>query len=153
MNLKLVNLGLAVSAALLIAAPAFAQGQMAPPPKGGQMAPPPKGGQMAPPPQQGPAAPKPTKAQVQALVQTVSSDKTKLAAYCTMSNINMQMGSLDEKKDAKKLQDLGQQADAQAQKLGPDFEKVMDGLEQVDENSAEGKEYAAILDGLDKQCK
>jgi len=153
MNLKLVNLTLAMTAAVLVAGPAFAQGQMAPPPKGGQMAPPPKGGQMAPPPQQGPAAPKPTKAQVQALVQTISSDKTKLAAYCTMSKINMQMGSLDEKKDAKKLQDLGQQADAQAQKLGPDFEKVMDGLEQVDENSAEGKEYAAILDGLDKQCK
>ena len=152
MNLKLVNLALAVSAAVLIAAPAFAQGQMAPPPKGGQMAPPPKGGQMAPPPQQA-QAPKPTKAQVQALVQTVSTDKTKLAAYCAMSKINMQMGSLDQKKDAKKLQDLGQQADAQAQKLGPDFEKVMDGLEQVDENSAEGKEFAAILDGLDKQCK
>jgi hypothetical protein len=151
MNLKLVPLTLAIAAVALAAAPAFAQGQMAPPPKGGQMAPPPKGGQMAPPPQA--QAPKPTKAQVQALVQGITADKAKLTAYCTMSKINMQMGSLDEKKDANKLQDLGQQADAQAQKLGPDFEKVMDGLEQVDENSAEGKEYAAILDGLDKQCK
>ncbi len=147
-----MNLKLTIMAVVLAATPAFAQGQMAPP-KGGQMAPPPKGGQMAPPQQAQPQAPKPTKAQVQALVQTIGGDKTKLAAYCTMSKINMQMGSLDQKKDAKKLEALGQQAEAASQKLGPDFEKVMDGLEQIDENSAEGKEYAAILDGLDKQCK
>jgi hypothetical protein len=63
------------------------------------------------------------------------------------------MGTLDEKKDAKKMEALGMQADAEAQKLGADFEKMMDGLEQVDENSPEGKKFAAILAGLDSKCK
>ena len=142
MKLKLV-----IAATLLAVSPALAQ--PLPPPGGPQQ-------RMAPPP--GPApqqqqAPKPTEAQVQRVVQTVIADRAKLDAYCRLSNIQQQMGTLDEKRDARKLQALGQQADAEAQKLGPDFEKVMDGLEQVDENSAEGKEFAAILDGLDKQCK
>ena len=124
---------LVIAAALLVAAtPALAQGQMGGPP---------------------PKVAKPTKAQVQKVVQDVSGDKTKLDAYCALNKIQQQMGTLDEKKDAKKAQDLSNQADTQAQKLGPDFEKVMDGLDQVDENSAEGKDFAAILASLDAKCK
>jgi hypothetical protein len=151
MKLKLV-----IAATLLAAAPALAQ--PLPPPGGPQqkMAPPPPAAQqkMAPPPgQQQPAAPKPTEAQVQKVVQTVGADKAKMDSYCKLMKLQQQMGTLDEKKDAKKLQALGQQAEAEAQKLGPDFEKVMDGLEQVDENSAEGKKFAAILASLDSKCK
>jgi hypothetical protein len=123
---------LAIVATLLAATPAFAQGQM--------------GG-----PQQ--KVPKPTKAQVQKVVQDIGANKAKLDSYCKLAKIQQQMGQLDEKKDMKKLQDLGNQADAEAQKLGPDFEKVMDGLEQVDENSAEGKDFAATLASLDSKCK
>jgi|SRR5689334_2854496 len=140
MKLKLII------AATLLAAPALAQ--PAPPQGGGQRMAPPPGAQ-----QQPPQAPKPTEAQVQKVVATISADKTKMDSYCKLMKLQQQMGSLDEKKDAKKLQTLGQQADAEAQKLGPDFEKMMDGLEQVDENSAEGKKFAAILGGLDGKCK
>jgi len=136
-----MNLRLAIAATLLAVTPALAQ----PAPPGG-------GSRMAPPPGQGQMPPKPTEAQVQKVVQTVSADKAKLDAYCRLANIQQQMGTLDEKKDARKLQALGQQADAEAQKLGPDFEKMMDGLEQVDENSAEGKKFAAILGTLDTKC-
>ena len=138
-----MKLKLAIAAAALLAvSPALAQ---APAPR--PAAPPPAA-------QQQPApAPKPTEAQVQKVVAAVNADKTKVAAYCNIMKIQQQMGSLDPKKDAKKLDALGQQADAESAKLGPDFEKVMDGLEQVDENSAEGKKYAAILATLDKQCK
>jgi ABC-type transporter Mla subunit MlaD len=98
-------------------------------------------------------APKPTKAQVQKVVQTIGADKTKLDAYCKLNKLQEQMSQLDEKKDAKKLQALATQADSEAQKLGPDFERMMDGLDQVDENSAEGKDFAAILGGLDGKCQ
>ena len=135
-----MKLRLAIAAILLAVAPAFAQAPGGPPSK------------MAPPPQQQ-AAPKPTEAQVQKVVQTISADKAKMDSYCKLAKIQQQMGALDEKKDAKKLQALGTQADAEAQKLGADFEKMMDGLEQVDENSAEGKKFAAILGGLDSKCK
>jgi hypothetical protein len=37
-------------------------------------------------------------------------------------------------------------------KLGPEYSKMMDGLEQVDQNSSEGKEFMSILSGLDKLC-
>ena len=131
-----MKLKLAIAAALLAVTPAFAQPA---PPKAG------------PPPQQQ-KAPKPTEAQVQKVAQTISADKAKMDSYCKLSKIQQQMGSLDEKKDAKKLEALGGQADAEAQKLGADFEKMMDGLEQVDENSAEGKKFAAILASLDAKC-
>src|SRR5262249_3356703 len=110
----------------------------------------------APPPKPAPApaqAAKPTKADVQKVLAAVGADKAKMQAYCDMGKLNDQMGKLDEKKDAKKLQALGQQADALMTKLGPDYGKLMDGLEQIDQNSAEGKEIGALLDDMDKKCK
>ena len=137
-----MKLKLAIAATLLAAVPAFAQPA---PPQGG-------GARMAPPPAQQQKAPKPTEAQVQKVVNDISAAKPKLDAYCKIMKLQQQMGTLDEKKDGQKLQALGQQADAEAQKLGPDFEKVMDGLESVDENSAEGKKFGAILASLDSKC-
>ena len=126
MNLKLV-----IAAVALGATPAFAQGQGGPQPK----------------------PPKPSKEQVQQVVQSVINDKAKLQAYCNLGKIQQQMSQLDETKDAKKAEDLANQADAEAQKLGPEFESMMDGLDEVDPNSAEGKEYLGILENLDNQCK
>jgi hypothetical protein len=138
-----MKLALAIAAILLAVTPALAQ--PAPPPGGPQ--------RMGPPPGPQQKVPKPTEAQVQKVVQTISADKTKMDAYCKLAKIQQQMGALDEKKDMKKLEALGTQADAEAQKLGTDFEKMMDGLEQIDENSAEGKKFAAILGTLDAKCK
>jgi hypothetical protein len=151
-----MKLRLAIAVTLLAAAPAFAQAPGAPP-RPGQLPPPgqqqpPRPGQMQPPGQPQPAAPKPTEAQVQKVVADIGANKPKMDAYCRLAKLQQQMGALDEKKDMKKLQALGQQADAEAQKLGADFEKMMDGLEQVDENSAEGKKFAAILATLDTKC-
>jgi hypothetical protein len=138
---------LAIAATLLAVTPALAQQQRLPPPQSAPQQ------RMAPPQQQQQqAAPKPTEAQVQKVVADIGGNKAKLDSYCKISKLQQQMGALDEKKDTKKLQALGQQADAEAQKLGPDFEKMMDGLEQVDENSAEGKKFGAILASLDGKC-
>jgi hypothetical protein len=127
MNLKLV---LAIS--LLTAMPAFGQAQKGSPP---------------------PSVPKPTKADVQKVVQTISGDKAKMQTYCDLSKLNQQMAKLDEKKDAKTIQSLGQKADDLMQKLGPDYIKVMDGLDQVDEKSSDAKDFGTMLGSLDKQCK
>jgi hypothetical protein len=102
----------------------------------------------------GPAkAPKPTIADAQKLVQTVSADKTKLQAYCDMGKLQEQMEKADQKNDTKALEALGTQADTLAQKIGPEYTKVMDGLEEVDPNSAEGKQYTTVFASLVKQCK
>jgi len=125
MNLKLV---IAISA--LVAIPALAQAQGGPPPD----------------------APKPSKADVQKVVQIISADKAKTQTYCDLSKLNDAMMAADQKKDTKALDALGNQADTLIDKLGPEYSKMMDGMGNVDNDSAEGKEYQAILSGLDKLC-
>jgi hypothetical protein len=94
----------------------------------------------------------PTKADAQKVVQMISADKAKTAAYCDIAKIEDQMAQLDEKKDAKKGEELSKQADALGQKIGPEYVKLMAGLEQVDPDSKEGKELSTTLESLDKLC-
>jgi hypothetical protein len=97
--------------------------------------------------------PKPTIADAQKLVQTISADKAKLQAYCDMGKLQDQMEQAEQKKDNKALEALGAKADSLAQQMGPEYAKVMDGLEEVDPSSAEGKQYTAVFATLVKQCK
>ena len=97
--------------------------------------------------------PKPTIADAQKLVQTISADKAKLKAYCDMGQLQDQMEQAEQKKDNKALEALGAKADSLAQQMGPEYAKVMDGLEEVDPSSAEGKQYTAVFATLVKQCK
>jgi hypothetical protein len=122
-----------IAIALLAAMPAFAQGQMGGP--------------------QAPKAPKPTVAQVKAALDGITKDKAKVAIYCQLNKVNQQMADDATQKDEKKMNALGEQADGLMQKLGPEYTKIMDGLDSVDENSAEGKQYAALFGALDSQCK
>ena len=99
-----------------------------------------------------PNVPKPTKADAQKVVQIVSADKAKTQAYCQLVKLEDQMAALDPQKDEKKLEALSAQADALAEKVGPEYVKLMQGLEQIDENSPEAKDFATILSQLDKLC-
>jgi hypothetical protein len=93
-------------------------------------------------------APKPTKADAQKVVQIITNDKAKTQAYCDLSKLYDQMQTADQKK----VETLGKQADVLASELGPEYNKLMDGLEQINPNSNEGKELDSILSGLDKLC-
>jgi hypothetical protein len=97
-------------------------------------------------------APKPTKADVQKVVQIITNDKAKTQAYCDLNKLYDQMQTADQKNDSKAVETLGKQADALAGKLGPEYNNMMDGLDQVDPNSSEGKEFASILSKLDDLC-
>jgi hypothetical protein len=97
--------------------------------------------------------PKPTIAEAQKLVQSISADKAKLKAYCDLGKLQDQMEQASQKKDNKTVEALGAKADALAQQIGPDYAKIMDGLDEVDPNSAEGKQFTAVFDPLMKQCK
>jgi hypothetical protein len=103
----------------------------------------------------GPAtnAPKPAVAEAQKVVQIISGDKAKLQAYCDLGKVQDQMQQAGQKKDQKTLQALSAQASSLEQKVGPDYVKLMNGLDEVDPNSAEGKRFTAVFDPLDKQCK
>jgi hypothetical protein len=130
---RFMNLRLIIAISVLAATPAFAQMQK-------QGGPPPN-------------VPKPTKADAQKVVAVISADKAKLKIYCDLATLNEQMAAAGEKNDTKTLETLGAKADDLAQKLGPDYVKLMDGLEQLDENSPVGKDIAATFDPLDTQCK
>jgi hypothetical protein len=99
-----------------------------------------------------PKVPKPTKADAQNVVQIVTSDKAKTQAYCDLTKLYDQVEAAQQKNDTKTVETLGKQADALIDKLGPEYSKMIDGLEQVDPNSSEGKDFMSILSDLDQSC-
>ena len=96
---------------------------------------------------------KPTIADAQKLVQTISSNPAKLKVYCDMGKLQEQMEQADQKKDNKALEALSAKADSLVQQIGPEYLKMMEGLDETDPNSDEGKQFAAVFGALDKQCK
>jgi len=99
-----------------------------------------------------PNVPKPTKADAQNVVQIITSDKVKTQAYCALKKRENEVKAAAQKNDAA-LEALSKQAGSLvANKLGSEYFKLMDGLEQVDPNSSEAKEFMSILSELDKSC-
>jgi hypothetical protein len=95
-----------------------------------------------------PSVPKPTKADAQNVVQIITSDKVKTQAYCDLTKLEDPVKAAAEKNDTKTLEAISKQADALVDKLGPEYYKLMDGLEQVDPKSSEAKEFMSILSEL-----
>jgi hypothetical protein len=100
----------------------------------------------------GSKAAKPTTADAQKVAQIISADKAKLQAYCESKKLYDQMGAAYKKNDTKAADALNKKADALVSKIGPEYEKLMDGLQQVDQNSSEGKEFSNVFAGIDKLC-
>ena len=102
--------------------------------------------------QSGPQPPKPSKADAQNVVQMISNDKVKTQAYCDLTKLEVQVKALPQNPDTKTAETLTKQAEALIDKLGPEYFKLMDGLERVDPKSSEAKEFMSILSELDKSC-
>ena len=98
-------------------------------------------------------APKPTKAAAQRVVQIISADKAKTKTYCDLASLGEQMDQAEQKKDTKKAEEISQKADDLAKQLGPEYAALMDGLQQMDPNSKDGKDIDSVLEGLDKLCE
>jgi len=98
-------------------------------------------------------APKPTIEDAQKLVDTIRGDKTKLKAYCELGKLHEQIEKAEEKNDSKEMDTLVAKLDSLEQQVGPDYTRVMDGLGDVDPNSAEGQKFIAVFEPLHKQCK
>ena len=99
-----------------------------------------------------PNIPKPTKTDVQNVVQIVTTDKVKTQAYCDLTKLYNQIEAAEQKEDSDTIQTLTKQADGLVANLGPEYLKVIEGLDQVDPSSSEGKEMLSILSGLEKLC-
>ena len=101
--------------------------------------------------QQGGPQPKPTTADAQNVVQIITSDKVKTQAYCDLTKLEGEVKAVQQS-DTKTVEMFTKQAEALIDKLGPEYFKLMDGLEQVDPKSSEAKEFMSILSELDKRC-
>jgi len=99
-----------------------------------------------------PSAPKPTKADAHNVVLIITSSKVKTQAFCDLTKLEGQVKAVQQNTDPKTVETLTEQADALIDKLGPEYFKLMDGLERVDPKSTEAKEFMSILSELDKAC-
>lgn len=98
-----------------------------------------------------PAA-KVSKAEVQRIMQSIVADKAKSQKYCDLLKLNEQLDEAEQKKDNKKVDELSKQAEALMTQIGPDYVKLMDGLQGINPDSKEGKEIGAVIEAIDKQC-
>jgi hypothetical protein len=95
---------------------------------------------------------KPTVEDAQKFVQTISSDKEKLKAYCDIAKLDEQLDKAEENFDVKEFEALVAKRDTLEQQLGPDYIRVIDGLGNVEPNSAEGQKFTAVFEPLHKKC-
>ena len=102
--------------------------------------------------QQSGPQPKPTTADAQNVVQIITTDKAKTQAYCDLDKLLDQIQVAKEKNDSNTIQALRKQVDLLIDKLGPEYPKMIAGLDQVGLTSSEGKELLSILSELDKSC-
>jgi hypothetical protein len=101
---------------------------------------------------QKPSTAKVTAADVQKVVTLISGDKAKTQTYCDIGKLNEQIEEADDKKDIKKTEELSQQIDALGKKLGPEYAALMNGLQEVDPESQDGKKIGLMFEPLDKLC-
>src|SRR5262245_53298074 len=98
------------------------------------------------------SGPKPTTADAQNVVRIVTSDKVKTQTYCDLTKLEDRVKAVQQNTDPKTVETFIKQAEALIDKLGPEYFKLMAGLERVDPNSSEAKEFMSILSELDKRC-
>ena len=94
-----------------------------------------------------------TLVQVQNVIQIITDDKVKTEQYCDIEKLAWQIAEAEQKQDTKRVEELIKQADDLADKIGPEYVALMNGLSQIDENSSEGKQMEAALDSLEKLCR
>ena len=79
-------------------------------------------------------APKASKAEVQKLLDDIKADKAKLKQFCDLANLQDQYEAAAKKLDEKRLDAIDKEMEATTKKLGADFERIMQQLD--DETSA-----------------
>ncbi len=63
------------------------------------------------------------------------------------------MEEAEERNDMKERDALGVKIDSLEQQVGADYRRIMDGVGEVDPNSAEGEKLSAIFEQLQDKCK
>ena len=95
-----------------------------------------------------------TNAEAQNLIDTISGDEAKTQAYCDIMKLGDQIEQAERTED--NTDELYRQRDELAEKLGPGFVTLMNGLQDVDPNSEVGHANGAIMqttiETLNRSC-
>ncbi|MGB8117232.1 MAG: hypothetical protein WCF56_00670 [Pseudolabrys sp.] len=101
---------------------------------------------------QKPTSAKVTKADAQKVLKIISSDKVKTRIYCQMAKLGDQMEQANETGDSKKFDALFQKMYELGKQLGPEYAALVDGLQDIDQQSEVGQAISSALDALDNLC-
>jgi hypothetical protein len=97
--------------------------------------------------------PKPTSADVQQLVEMISNDKSKLRAYCELGKLHDETRQAVQYNDANAIATIAARTNDFEQQLGPEYDKVLDGLDQIDFSSDVGERIAVAFYTLQEKCE
>jgi hypothetical protein len=92
-------------------------------------------------------------ADAQKVVEMISTDVVKLQTYCEIGKLEDEMANAEEANDVKVIEALISKSEALAQQIGPEYLKLVEGLELIDPKSTEAEKFAAVLSALDDKCK
>jgi hypothetical protein len=91
------------------------------------------------------------KADVRNAVGMIGGDKAKTQTYCQILDLGRQINQAVREKDQKKAKALSQKLGQLGKQL-PEFILLSNIIEQVDLNSANGREIALIIQSLNQSC-
>jgi hypothetical protein len=97
--------------------------------------------------------PKPTLGDVRQLADEIAGDKSKLESYCSLGKLHDEMQQAIENNDLDAIKALTERTNTLEQMLGPEYDMVIDGLDQVDLNTAEGQQLADVFKTLQAKCE
>ena len=97
--------------------------------------------------------PKLTLADVQNLAELISSDKSKLRAYCELGRLHDETRQAVEYNDTNAIAAVTAKTNAFERQLGLGYDKVLNGLDQIDFSSDEGQRIAATFYTLQQKCE
>ena len=97
--------------------------------------------------------PRPTLADVQRLAEMITNDESKLRAYCELGKLHDETRQAVEYNDPNAIAEVTARTDAFERQLGPEYDKILDGLDQIDFSSNEGQQIAAAFYNLQQKCE
>ena len=92
-------------------------------------------------------------ADVQHLAEVIRGDEFKLRAYCEIRKLHDELQQAVQESNASAIAALITKSDAFEQQLGPEYDKVLDGLDRIDFSSGEGHQIAEVFGSQQKKCE
>jgi hypothetical protein len=89
--------------------------------------------------------PRPTLADVQRLAEMITNDESKLRAYCELGKLHDETRQAVEYNDPNAIAEVTARTDAFERQLGPEYDKILDGLDQIDFSSDERQRIATTF--------